>query len=64
MIKIIRICFLFFKTLPSEGTANLGLSKKKKAVGLDYHNKNFAGDHAFLYITFPLRHHYEQRETA
>ena len=27
---------------------------QKKAVGLDYHNKNFVGDHAFLYITFPL----------
>ena len=57
MIKIIMICFLFFKTWPTEGTANLGLSKKK-AVGLEYHNNNFARDHVFLYITFPLRHHY------
>ena len=63
MIEIIVICFLFFKTWSFEGTANFGRSKKK-AVGLDYHNNNFAGDHAFLYITFPLRHHYEQRETA
>ena len=36
MIKIIIICFLFFKTLPSEGTANLGLSKNK-AVGSTLH---------------------------
>ena len=60
MIKIIIICFLFFNTLPSEGTANLGLSKNK-AVGLHYHNNNFARDHAFLYISLPSLHDYNEK---